>query len=131
MTSRVIIDTKTYGDCTIGRLFYNNFQCFTLELPWLDNAPSVSCIPEGVYKAFKRESPANGPVLELKDVPNRTFIQIHAGNYTRQILGCLLTGDSVKWLDDDSIPDVTNSKNTLAAFLAAIPDEVEVEIRRS
>lgn len=116
-------------DCTLGRLqLPDGWQCFTLELPWRDNKRGVSCIPAGTYKAFKRNSPKNGPVFELRDVPSRTSIQCHAGNFTRQIEGCILVGDAIRFLDGDSVPDVANSAATLKALLANLPDEFEVKI---
>lgn len=117
------------SDCTLGRLSVGGFQCFTLELPWLDNQRGKSCAPAGKYKAFKRNSPKNGLVFELRDVPNRSNIQCHAGNYTRQIEGCILVGSSIAFLDGDSIPDVTNSKATLDKLLSLLPDEFEVTIK--
>ena len=104
-------------DCTLGRFVIGNFQGFTLELPWKDNQKNISCIPEGEYEYFFRESPKNGEVLELRNVENRAFIQIHAGNYTSQIHGCILPGDGIKHLNNDHIPDITNSKNTLRNIL--------------
>ena len=67
----------------------------------------------------------------LNGVDNRTWIEIHAGNYTRQIEGCILVGDSLKYLDRDDILDVTNSKNTLGSLMAILPDTFEVEITRT
>ena len=106
-----------HNDCTIGRLSIDDFQCFTLELPDLDNQKRISCIPAGDYEYETYQSPKHGKVLLLKDVKDRTFIEVHAGNYTYQILGCIIVGDSVKWLNNDSIPDVTNSQNTLLKLL--------------
>ncbi len=106
-----------HGDCTIGRLECEDFQCFTLELPNLDNEQDISCIPEGNYEYYFKDSHNNGHVLELRDVPNRTYVQFHSGNYTYQILGCILVGDGIKWLNRDRIPDVTNSRNTLIKLL--------------
>ena len=117
-----------HKDCTLGRLSVGGFQCFTLELPWLENQRSISCIPRGAYKAFKRQSAKNGLVVEFRNVPDRSNIQIHSGNYTRQIEGCILVGSSIAFLDGDSIPDVANSKETLAKLLALLPDEFEVTI---
>ncbi len=104
-------------DCTLGILSGEGFQSFTLELPWLDNANDISCIPGGNYEYFFRHSPHNGPVLELRDVSFRTNIQVHAGNFTSDILGCILVGDSIRFLNSDSTPDVANSKNTLKKLL--------------
>jgi hypothetical protein len=119
-----------HNDCTIGRLALSGsaFQCFTLELPWKENERGVSCVPKGKYQAFKRQSPKNGLVYELANVKDRTNIQGHSGNFTRQIEGCILHGSSVAFLDADSIPDVANSKVTLDKLLALLPDKFEVEI---
>jgi len=105
------------NNCTLGILSCGTFQCFTLELPDLQNQPDISCIPPGKYDYYFRDSPKNGPVLELRDVPNRTYIQIHAGNFTSDIHGCILVGKSIKFLNDDEIPDITNSKSTLSKLL--------------
>lgn len=130
--SEIIIEINTWtnDDCTLGRLTYGNFKCFTLELPWLGNARNISCIPAGTYRAEKYESPSKGLVLLLHDVEDRSYIEIHAGNYTLQIQGCILVGDGIKFLDNDDIPDVTNSKATLIDLLDAVPDGVEVKITR-
>lgn len=116
-------------DCTIGRLSIENFQCFTLELQDLNNQRGISCIPAGIYEYYARNSTRNGSVLELRHVHNRTNIQIHSGNYTSQIKGCILTGDSVKWLNSDRIPDVTNSKNTLRRLLALAGQSGHIQIK--
>jgi hypothetical protein len=116
-------------DCTLGRLSLpNGFQCFTLELPDRSNEPGISCIPRGVYNAFKRKSPKNGLVYELRNVPGRSFIQGHAGNFTSQIEGCILHGDSIRFLNSDGVPDVANSRKTLDILLAMLPDEFEVTL---
>lgn len=117
-----------HHDCTLGRLTVGSFQCFTLELPWLENQRGISCIPRGTYRAFKRNSPKNGAVFELRNVPQRSNIQCHAGNYTRQIEGCILVGSSITFLDSDKIPDVANSKQTLDKLLALLPNEFEVTL---
>lgn len=118
-----------HEDCTIGRLSYGNFQCWTLELPSLDNATDISCIySAGGYEGYKHFSPKNGDVIAIDNVMDRTNIQIHSGNYTSQIRGCILVGDSVKFLNGDRIPDVTNSRATLKALLKVLPIRFKIEI---
>lgn len=126
----MIIDRKYYPDCTISRVGCGVFQFFMLELPWRDNQVDISCIPEGTYKIKKRFSPSRGyEVLEYQDVPDRTYIQIHPGNFRHQILGCQLPGNGVRWIDGDSIPDVTNSAETFHKLMKILPDVSEVVIR--
>ena len=116
-------------DCTIGRLTYGGFQCFTLELPMLDNAKDISCIyPNGGFIGRKHFSPTNGDCIAIDNVMDRTNIQIHALNFTRQTLGCIGVGDGIKFLDNDTIPDVTNSVVTLGRLLAVLPDTFPIVI---
>ena len=124
------LETWVQDDCTLGRLSVGDFRCFTLELPWKNNERSVSCIPAGTYTMSKYHSPTKGWVFLLHGVPDRTYIEIHAGNYTRQIEGCILVGDGIKYLDDDGIPDVTNSKATLSKLLAMMPEHSTIKIAR-
>jgi hypothetical protein len=125
------IDTWVKDDCTIGTMDFGMFRCLTLELPWKDNRPNVSCIPAGEYGASLYQSYKHGQVVLLDGVPDRTFIEIHAGNYTRQIEGCILVGDSIKYLDRDDVLDVTNSISTLRKLLVRLPEKFTVSITRS
>ncbi len=116
-------------DCTLGILTCGDFKCFTLELPWKDNEKNISCIPSAsAYTGVKWFSPKNGDCFYIPNVMNRTHIQIHSGNYTSQIEGCILVGDSIKFLNDDGIPDVTNSRKTLNKLLELLPDDFTIEI---
>jgi hypothetical protein len=74
--------------------------CNTLELPWRDNRPNVSCIPCGEYGVAVRHSPRFGDAYEVKNVPGRSYILFHAGNlagdtakgYHTHVEGCILLG---------------------------------------
>ena len=126
------LDTLSYSDCTMGRLYCKGFSCFTIELPWRDNQQDISCYPAGVYKYKKRFSPSKRCyVIELIDVPDRTYTQIHAGNYTHQIRGCTLVGDSIRFLDSDTIPDVSNSGAQMVKLLKAAPDTGTIQVTRN
>ena len=123
------IKTWQMDDCTLGILTYSDFKCFTLELPWKNNERNISCIPRSLgYKGEKHQSPANGSVIAINNVLNRTYTQIHSANFTRQLRGCIAVGDSIKFLDGDGLPDVTNSGATLSKLLKVLPDEFTIEI---
>ena len=114
---------------TLGILYCGDNRFFTLELPWKDNAPNISCIPPGIYKWKKRFSPGKQyEVIELIDVPGRSFIQIHLGNYTRQIKGCILPGMGLKDIDKDGVFDVTNSEKAFNQIMVMTADYGEIEI---
>ena len=121
--SELFVLRAYYGDCTLGRLLVKDqpFYCATLELPWLGNEPQVSCIPEGTYKYRVAPSPARGrDVIWIDKVVERSAIQIHEGNYTSQIRGCVLVGDGIKDINNDGSPDVVNSLATLNKLINGI-----------
>ena len=115
-------------DCTVGVLEHENFRCFTLELPWLDNRTGVSCIPPGSYVCRKIVSPSLGECIEIQNVVERTYVRIHAGNYTSQIEGCVLVGSSLADINNDGIIDVANSRNTLKQLMSNVPDVFNLDI---
>lgn len=64
--------------------------CYTIELPWLDNQPNRSCIPEGSYALRKRWSPKYRWHLEVTGVKGRSLILIHPANDAlRELRGCI------------------------------------------
>jgi len=85
---------------TRGILFADSFSCQTLELPWRENQRSISCIPSGEYQVKIRISPKYGQVYHIKEVPNRSYILLHSGNwagdkhkgYRTNVAGCILLG---------------------------------------
>lgn len=123
-----ITRTQHHSTCTLGEAVYNEFECKTLELPWLQNQQNISCIPTGIYKCQKIVSPSLGECFEIMGVPNRTYVRGHSGNFTSDILGCVLFGENLIDFDNDGITDITNSKKTFKALMAALPDEFMMEI---
>lgn len=105
-----------------GILRCGEFSCYTLERPWLNNRPHVSCIPAGTYKGRILPSPHFGMDLpELLDVPGRDQILIHAGNTVGDSKGCIMVG-----LDrDESEPRIMRSRKALAGLFEAIGDAKE------
>jgi hypothetical protein len=107
------------------------FESKTLELPWLDNAPYISCIPVGIYDVKKRWSPRFGFHFHILDVEGRTWILMHAGNFFKNTKGCTLVGDGYKKINDDKWYDLTNSKRTLRELYRIMPERFELEIRNA
>ncbi|PXY01417.1 hypothetical protein DF185_07995 [Marinifilum breve] len=81
----------------------------TLELPWKENKKCVSCIPEGEYKIGLWNTQKFPNTFEIKNVPNRTNILIHKGNFNTNTLGCVLLGLDKKDLNQDGLLDITDS----------------------
>lgn len=61
----------------------------SLELPWLDNERSVSCIPAGIYGCERIQHPKYGHCWLVRGVVGRTGIIIHTGNFAAGQRGLL------------------------------------------
>ena len=79
------------GRQTEGYIIVGESQFYTLERPWLDNKPFVSCIPLGTY-LVKRDTTGKHQYYRLQNVPNRSLIEIHAANMCEQLEGCIALG---------------------------------------
>lgn len=64
----------------------------TLELPDRFNVQEISRIKAGTYKGWVRTD-NNKKRIQLMNVPGRTCVQLHVGNRTSEIAGCILLGD--------------------------------------
>lgn len=114
---------------TLGVLYVEHenqivFECVTLELAWKENKRRVSCIPSGTYSAELRtadESPSrNYDHVIFKNVPNRSFILIHSGNYHFHILGCVLVGKKHVDMNHDQLLDVSSSRKTMSELMEVL-----------
>jgi len=123
---------------TLGKLYYSNFSCYTLELPWRDNKRNVSCIPSGSYDVKIRLSPKFGKVYWITEVDNRSFILIHSGNFDKKkkkgfkthVNGCILLGQKRGLLAGQLA--VLNSRLTVSRFMRMMDDNpFKLEIHES
>ncbi len=98
---------------------------FVLENPWLENRKWVSCIPEGIYICKRKISPRFGETFEVTNVPDRTHIVFHWGNWERDTLGCILVGRNT-----DYKHMITHSRLAFGDFMEHLTgiEEFELEI---
>jgi len=93
------------------------FECKSIELEWNNNKQNESCVPAGFYNLeVEYSNRFNRELWELKGVPGRSEAKIHVANFYTQIQGCIGVGDMHINLNDDNIPDVRNSTETLERF---------------
>ena len=102
---------ETSAEGTFGLLESEALQMHTGELPWRDNARSISCIPPGEYLCVSHISPKHGHCFWLQDVPGRSEILIHAANwmgdkalgFKSNLEGCIAIG--MKFARDVGVKD--------------------------
>lgn len=104
------------------------FECKTMELPWKENKINVSCIPPGSYWVVKHTSPKYDNCFWVLDVPGRTEILIHIGNYNMDTLGCILPGRQFSDINHDGLRDVTSSAKTMETLWNILPDKFKLKI---
>ena len=134
MNTLTLIRTSRTPEQTLGILTVHDpsgtvlYECRTVELPWRENQPNVSCIPDGIYQIRPRFSQKYGAHLHLLDVPDRSLILIHQANFARQLQGCIAVGLKHIDIDGDGHTDVTQSVIAKNQLLTYVPDLTEITI---
>ena len=95
-----------FGDEGIaGHLIASTFRCATLELPWRNNMRDVSCVPIGHYRLVPMPAKSTfyleSEGVSIHDTPGveRWGIRFDRGNWAHQLLGCVLVGRSLGFLN--------------------------------
>lgn len=122
-------------DRTLGTLQVEGSDVIftTAELAFIDNKPNVSCIPCGEYELIRRWSKKHGHHLMLLNVPNRSYILIHSGNFASSFgksdsKGCILIGEAFGDLNRDGLPEVINSKEALANLMKLVGEKENLKL---
>lgn len=111
----------------------------SLELPWRGNLRSVSRIPPGRYRCKRVKSPRFGDVFQVLDVPDRSAILIHWGNFAGRVQtwdsnveGCIELGEKAGHMVNTkgSMQQcVLSSRPAVRRFMEAVnADEFDLEI---
>lgn len=86
---------------TFGKIIVDKQLFFTAELPWRDNKPMISCIPEGVYEcSWTYSSRFKRYTYLVEDVDGRAGIRFHPANFVgdrekgfkAEVDGCISLG---------------------------------------
>ena len=107
---QITLERHAYlDDRTMGKLYVGDEMLYTIERPWIPTLEHLggknfkSCVPDGEYVLAPFGSDAHPDcwnlVNENLDVhlaqgqePGRWAILIHAGNYVRDVVGCIAPG---------------------------------------
>src|SRR5690606_39271253 len=97
-------------DDVVGAAQMGTFQAGSVSGVTLENDSKK--IPTGSYSASLYHSPKfQRTVIRLDNVPGRTDIEIHVGNYVADTTGCILVGKNANKSGKDGT--ITNSKEKL------------------
>ena len=113
---------------TFGILKIDYLEFVTVERPWDDNEPNISCIPTGKYVCKRVNSPKFGNTFEILDVEDRTNILFHPANTMKDIEGCIGIGTRLGCINQHWA--VIQSRNATTKFLNYFfdVDEFKLEI---
>lgn len=98
--------------------------CCVVEVKWLNNAPSKSCVPEGDYKLVPHQSPKYGDCYALSAptlgvTPHqgglRTSCLFHIANVPSELKGCCAPGESFGYVSGEW--GVVSSGNAFRALM--------------
>lgn len=113
--------TGTFG---IVSVTYTDFSSFSVEQPWRNNQPFVSCIPDGDYVCKWYDSPRFGKTLAVvggsvslfpSPQHQRDFIVFHLGNWPENFEGCIGLGREYTCVSGQI--GVTSTRDTVNRFL--------------
>jgi len=122
----VIRDLFFDGKASLGTCFVYDgkkqlFKSDSLERGWVNNESRISCIPTGNYElVLEHSNKFKKDLWEIKGVHGRSECKFHAANYWKQLNGCIALGKNRKYIDGDSIMDVTSSRDTMKLFHNAL-----------
>ncbi len=128
--------TETSNEGTFGTLVTDSgFSIYSGELPWRSNTSNISCIPAGIYIVQRIVSPKHGPCYCLTDVPGRTDVEVHRGNwcgdvdlgFKSDVKGCIITGRALGSLAGQaSVLSSGDALKGLEADLECLPFQLEI-----
>ena len=134
---KITLETMSFNNCTVGKLYVDGVVlCYTIEKPWKNNEPMISCVPAGVYELNPCKSHRFGGTYCLENTDlgvslhrntKRTHILIHKANKESQLLGCIapvsyfgvLNGE-VEWCGMSSAKAYNKLMNVLNGELHSI-----------
>jgi len=123
---------KSTSEGTFGILSVGDVVFYTVEKPWNNNYPEISCVPSGEYLLERHDSDKYGTVFCLiNDRKNITHFKeahskryaclVHVANYERDVKGCIGLGKTYY------TGMVTSSRQALEEFHALVNPKEEGE----
>lgn len=101
----------------------------TVERPWINNEPFISCFPPGLYICKVRYSEKHGHHWEITNIVGRTLCLIHIANFMTDLQGCVGVGLSHADIDKDGNLDVVSSRKAMEKLRKILPDEFKLLVK--
>jgi hypothetical protein len=123
----ILTRTSYLKEGTTGQILDSEGRpiCLTLERPWENNEPNVSCVPTGIYgmELDMRHPGTKNEYLvwELRGVEGRSQIQIHPGNKVSHSLGCILPASTLTAKGENLFG--ASSRTAFKTFMAKMGEE--------
>ena len=92
------------GKESVGSLSAGDLRLCSIERPWLNNEPFVSCIPpnlEGYPLRQRRYNKGKYDAIEIFNVPGREYCLFHIANRAIEVNGCVGPGMTLGTLSGD------------------------------
>ncbi len=125
-----LVRYKSTQKLMLGTFYMGQEVLRSLEPPWRNNKKNLSCIPEGLYKCKRaihyNRNGSTYPAWEITEVPERTNVHIHKGNYPGDTTGCVLLGTEVA-KNEESIKNSTEAFTRFMEYTQSI-DEFDLLI---
>jgi len=89
----------------------------TIETPIITRDTVLPFLPKGKYNCIHHKSERYAKCVQIQGVAEFPLLLIHMGNYYWQSGGCMLIGQELRQLEQDSLADVVNSFPALTELL--------------
>ena len=117
-------------------LIGSEWECATLERPWLLNKKNESCIPAGWHKLIRRtctkksvkNATGSNVTFGVEYVPNRDGILVHPLNTIKGTKGCIGVGQLIPGWDLNGLPGIARSGDTFVEFLELLDGHDEAHL---
>lgn len=133
METVILVRGSSTNDGTFGKITVCGTILNSLELPWRDNHPDLSCIPEGTYEceilpSARMTKLFGKDMYHVKNVPNREGVCIHPANWAgdttlnvtprkkSDLEGCIAIGHMIT-TDGNGQKIISDSRNAIAEFM--------------
>ena len=114
-----------HPEATLSKLTISGQEFWCAERAWRGNKKNISCIPTGTYSCKGYSSNKFGETFIVEDVPNRTYILFHAGNFPEtDSEGCILVGESLM----AGKPAISSSRKAMGRLRDTLKDTNEFEL---